>query len=70
MNTKTSRAVILITGLIIGIFIVFLPYILTRSWFPNDDFLAELYITDYILKTLSPAMGLLVIYDAVKFYFK
>ncbi|QEY34688.1 hypothetical protein FL966_06250 [Caproiciproducens galactitolivorans] len=70
MNTKTSRAVILITGLIIGIFIVFLPYILTRSWFQNDDFLAELYITDYILKTLSPAMGLFVIYDAVKFYFK
>jgi hypothetical protein len=70
MNTKTSRAVILAIGLIIGVFIVFLPYILTRSWFPNDNFLAELYITDYVLKTLSPAMGLLVIYDAVKFYFK
>ncbi|MGX8709111.1 MAG: hypothetical protein ACQGTM_02550 [bacterium] len=70
MKASSQKIMILIVGGILGILIIFIPALLTGSLFMVDTFMGGLDIADYIMRIVSPTVGILVIYDAIKTYLK
>ncbi len=70
MKASSQKMVSLIVGCILGIFIIFIPAFLTGSLSRVGTFMAGLEVADYIMRIVSPTVGILVIYDAIKTYLK
>ena len=70
MKASSQKIVSLIIGCILGILIIFIPALLTGSLSRVDTFMGGLDIADYIMRIISPTVGILVIYDAIKTYLK
>lgn len=68
MKVSSQKMIFLIVGCILGIFIIFIPALLTGSLSRVDTFMGGLDIADYIMRIISPTVGMLVIYDAIKTY--
>mgnify|MGYP006357011489 CR=1 len=70
MKTNSQKIIFLIIGCVLGILIILIPALITGSLYLDYHLMAGLDIADYTLKIVSPMVGLLVIYDTIKTYFK
>lgn len=66
INPKT----ILVINIIIGVIIALSPIIITGRMYNETNTLGTLLITEFIIRTLSLIIGLLVIYNSIKNYSK
>lgn len=64
-----KKNIIFIINCIIGILIIRTPNIIAGHPY-NDNLMGGLQIAEFIVRTIAFIIGLLVIHDAVKTYFK
>jgi hypothetical protein len=56
--------------LVIGILIIVAPIIVTGRLYNENEIMGALLVSEFIMRTVSLIVGLLVIYDAIKSYKK
>lgn len=67
MNAKNN--IIFIVNCIIGVLIIQTPNIITKHSYSNN-LMGGLQVGELVVRTIAFIIGLLVIHDAVKTYFK
>lgn len=65
---KTNSIIKLIFKLLIGVLIILAPVIITGHWYNESKIMEALLVSDFVMRTLSFIIGLLVIYDSIKSY--
>jgi hypothetical protein len=70
MNKKNPKKFLLIINLIIGILITFAPIIITGRFYDETHVIGSLLVAEFVMRTASLIMGLVIIYDGIKTYFK
>ncbi|WP_079708914.1 hypothetical protein [Paraliobacillus ryukyuensis] len=66
MNKNIKNFILLIVGIIVGLVIAFSPVIITGTWYNVERTIGNLLIAEFVLRTSSIIVGLLVVYDTVK----
>lgn len=61
-----KKAISLIIGYALGILIIFAPVIITGHLYNTSKVMGGLLISEFIVRSLSLVIGLLVIYDTTK----
>ena len=69
-NKKNNKLISIILSLIIGILIAIIPNFITGESYNPDKIMGNLLVADLILRVISPIIGLIVIYDGIKTFFK
>jgi uncharacterized membrane protein len=70
MKKNVINLSFLIIGLIVGILIIFSPVIITGASYDVQRVMGNLLVAEFILRTSSLIIGLLVVYDAMKTFSK
>ncbi len=60
----------LLASILLGLLIMFSPVIITRQGYDVSSILGNLLIVELIVRTLALIIGLIVVYDGVKNFFK
>ncbi|MGZ7443222.1 hypothetical protein ACLD72_016825 [Paenibacillus sp. TH7-28] len=68
--SSSGKIVILLVSLIVGILIMFSPVFITGSYYNVNQVMGNLLSAELIVRTLAVVIGLIIIYDGVKTFFK
>lgn len=66
MNLKSKKNAIFIINCILAVLIMFAPVIITGHFYDTSKLLGGLLISDFVIRTVSLIIGILVIYDSIK----
>jgi|HigsolmetaAR202D_1030399.scaffolds.fasta_scaffold137295_1 hypothetical protein len=66
---QNKKALFLVIGIILGLFIALSPVIVTGHWYNVSKVMGNLLVADFSLRTISIIIGIIVIYLAVRRYF-
>jgi uncharacterized membrane protein len=69
MKTNNGTTFLFIS-ILIGLLIALSPVIVTGSWYNTNIVMGNLLIAEFIVRTLVIVIGLIVIYNGVKHFFK
>ncbi|RCX18051.1 hypothetical protein DFP94_1072 [Fontibacillus phaseoli] len=69
MNSS-GKILVLITSIIIGILIMFSPVFITGSYYNVNQVMGSLLSAEMVTRTLAVVIGLIIMYDGVKTFFK
>jgi ABC-type arginine/histidine transport system permease subunit len=70
MNKEKSKIILVIVSIVIGIIIIFAPVIITGRFYDEVHVMGGLLVGDFLMRTTSLILGLIIIYDGIKNYFK
>lgn len=66
INVKDNINIYLIIKIVLGILIMLAPVIITGRFYNETSIIGPLLISEYLMRTSSFIIGLLVIYDSIK----
>ncbi|VIR04120.1 Uncharacterised protein [Streptococcus pneumoniae] len=67
---KSNNVIYLTAGIIIGILICFIPNFITGRMYDEVEVMGPLLVGELLIRCISMIVGLFVIYDTVKNFFK
>ncbi|KIO63786.1 hypothetical protein NSQ96_05900 [Caldifermentibacillus hisashii] len=70
MKKENQKKVLLFFNIIIGLLTIFAPNIITGRFYDEAKILGSLLVGEFIIRTVSLIIGLLIINDGIKTYFK
>jgi uncharacterized protein with PQ loop repeat len=71
MNKEKSKKIFLIISLGFGILIFLAPSIITgRFYYDEVHVMGPLLVSEFLMRTASLILGLIIIYDGIKNFFK
>ncbi|MFC6651315.1 hypothetical protein [Paenibacillus rhizoplanae] len=69
-GTFVSKVVLLISSVVVGVLIMISPGFITGHTFGSTQYQGSLYIAEFVVRSLALIIGLMVIYDGIKSFFK
>ncbi|WML42047.1 hypothetical protein RCG19_10710 [Neobacillus sp. OS1-2] len=70
MNNKNPKKILLIINLIVGILITVAPIIITGHVYDVTHVIGNLLVGEFVIRTVSLIIGLIIINEGIKTYFK
>ncbi|WP_088043041.1 hypothetical protein [Bacillus sp. EAC] len=70
MNNKNPNKLLLFFNLVIGILIIISPTIITGHLYDIQTLIGNIRVAEFVLRTAALIIGLLVINEGIKNYFK
>ncbi|MGY0694842.1 hypothetical protein ACW2QC_19010 [Virgibacillus sp. FSP13] len=67
---KNNSLIAFFINLIIGVIIIVAPVIITGRFYNENEVMGSLLVSEFVMRTTALIIGLLVIYDSIKRYFK
>jgi hypothetical protein len=64
------KEIAVVISTLLGIVIILTPTIIVGHWYDPSKFLGNAFVADLIMRVQTFVIGLLVVYDGIKNYFK
>ncbi|MBP2115505.1 hypothetical protein [Paenibacillus silagei] len=65
-----SKVVLLISSVVIGVLVMVSPGFITGHTFSSTQYQGSLYVAEFVVRSLALIIGLVVIHDGIKSFFK
>jgi ABC-type arginine/histidine transport system permease subunit len=68
--SKIGKVILLLSSVVIGVLIMLSPVFITGHTYNTTNFMGSLLTAEFVIRSVSLIIGLVVIYDGVKSFFK